>query len=93
MNRQNYLRAKIIIIPMTVITDASNAKIRDIRNKYPIKQCTTLTSKFLTTGYKSNIIIFKMDEDPLQRHIYFLTFVKLLEIIYFHSTEKLVKLF
>ena len=46
------------------------------RKKYPIKKCATLTAKFLTTAYKSKIIRFKMDEDPLQRRIYFLTFVE-----------------
>ena len=38
-------------------------------------------------AYKSNIIRFKMDEDPLQRRIYFLTFVELLEMIFSHYTE------
>ena len=40
-----------------------------------------VTVKFLTTAYKSKIIKFKLDKDPLQRRIYFLTFVKSLEII------------
>ena len=35
----------------------------------PIEQCATLTAKLLTTAYKSKIIRFKMDEDPLQRRI------------------------
>ena len=43
------------------------------RKKYQIKQCANLTGKLLTTAYKSKIIRFKMDEDPLQRRIYFLT--------------------
>ena len=60
------------------------------REKYPIRPCTTLTSKLLTTAYKSKIIRFKMDEDPLQRRIYFLTFIDPLDMV-FHSTEKLVK--
>ena len=47
------------------------------RKKNSIKQCATLTAKFPTTAYKSKIIRFKMDEDPLQRQIYFLTFVPL----------------
>ena len=37
---------------------------------------------FLTTVYKSNITRFKMDEDPLQRRIYFLTFIDLLDMIF-----------
>ena len=41
----------------------------------PIRLCATLTVKLLTTAYKSKIIRFKMDEDPLQRRIYFLTFI------------------
>ena len=49
-----------------------------------------LTEKFLTTAYKSKIIRFKLDEDPLQRRIYFLTFVKSLEMI-FPSIKKLDK--
>ena len=57
------------------------------RKKNPIKQCTTLTEKLLTTAYKSNIIRFKMDEDPLQRRIYFLTFVELLEMIFSQYIE------
>ena len=45
------------------------------RKNYPIRLCATLTEKLLTTAYNSRIIRFKMDEDPLQRRIYFLTFV------------------
>ena len=52
------------------------------REKDPIKQCANLTANLLTTAYKSNIIRFKMDEDPLQRRIYFLTFVELLDMIF-----------
>ena len=39
------------------------------------------------TAYKLNIIRFKMDEDPLQRRIYFLTFVEYLETIFSKYTE------
>ena len=39
------------------------------------------TAKLLTTAYKSKIIRFKMYEDPLQRRIYFFTFVESLEMI------------
>ena len=52
-----------------------------------IKLCATLTAKFLTTEYKSKITIFKMDEDPLQRQIFFLTFVESLEMIFSQHTE------
>ena len=44
-------------------------------------------AKLLTTAYKSKIIRFKMDEDPLQSRIYFLTFVELLEMIFSQYTE------
>ena len=43
--------------------------------------------KLLTTEYKSKIIRFKMDEDPLQRRIYFLTFVESLEMIFARYIE------
>ena len=55
--------------------------------KDPIKLCATLTEKLLTTAYKSNIIRFKMDEDPLQRRIYFLIFVESLDMIFSQYTE------
>ena len=38
--------------------------------------------KLLTTSYKPNIIRFKMDEDPLQRRIHFLTFIDSLDMIF-----------
>ena len=55
--------------------------------KDPIKLCARLTKKFLTTAYKSKIIRFKMDEDPLQHRINFLTFVESLKIIFSQHTE------
>ena len=42
----------------------------------PIKLCAKLTAKFMTTAYKLKILKFKVDEDPLQRRIYFLTFME-----------------
>ena len=62
------------------------------REKDTIILCAILTENFLTTAYKLKIIRFKMDEDPLQRRIYFLAFIDSLDMI-FHSTEKLVKFF
>ena len=62
------------------------------RKKDLIRLCAALTGKFLTTLYKSKIIRFKMDEDPLQRRIYFLTFIDSLDMI-FLNIEKLVKSF
>ena len=52
------------------------------RKNYPIRLCATLTEKLLRTAYKSKIIRFKMDEDPLQRRIYFLTFIDSLDMIF-----------
>ena len=43
--------------------------------------------KLLTTTYKSKIIRFKMDEDPFQRRIYFLTFVESLKTIFSQYKE------
>ena len=52
------------------------------RKNYPIKLCARLTAKFLTTAYKSKFIRFKLDEDPLQQRIDFLTFVESPEMIF-----------
>ena len=41
----------------------------------------------MTAAYKSKIIRFKMDEDPLQRRIYFIKFVESLEMIFSQYTE------
>ena len=57
------------------------------RKKDPIGLCETLTSKFLTTAYKSKITRFKMDEDPLQRQFYFLTFIDSLDMIFSQYRE------
>ena len=48
----------------------------------PIKLCPRLTAKFLTTSYKSKIIRFKLDEDPLHHQIYFLTLEEVLDMIF-----------
>ena len=58
--------------------------------KDPIRLCVTLTAKLLTTAYKSKIIRFKMDEDPLQRRVYFLTFIDSLDIIFSQYREKII---
>ena len=52
-----------------------------------IKKCAHLTEKMLRTVYKSKIIRFKLDEDTLQRRIYFLTFVESLGVIFSQYTE------
>ena len=41
----------------------------------------------MTIAYKSKIFRFKIDEDPLQRQIYFLRFVESLEMIFSQYTE------
>ena len=62
-------------------------KKKKYRKEDPIKEFATLTAKLPTTAYKSKIIRFKIDEDPLQRRIYFLTFVESLEMIFSHCKE------
>ena len=57
------------------------------RKKDPIKLWATLAAKLLTTAYKSKIIRFKMEVDPLQRRIYSLTFIDLLDMIFSHYIE------
>ena len=44
-------------------------------------------AKLLKITYKSNIIRFKLDEDPLQSRIYFLTFVDSPEMIFYQYKE------
>ena len=39
-------------------------------------------AKLLKTAYKSKIIKFKLDEDPLQCRIYFIAFIESLEMIF-----------
>ena len=54
-------------------------KRRNKKKKYqekkqePIKLFTKLTGKLPTKAYKSKILKFKLDEDPLQCRIYFIT--------------------
>ena len=64
-------------------------KNKSHRKKDPIKLCERLTEKFLTTEYKPKIINFKLDEDPLQLRIYFITFVESPEIIFYQYKETL----
>ena len=62
-------------------------KKKSNRKKDLIKLCTRLMAKLLMTAFKSKIIRFKNDEDPLQCQIYFLTFVESLEMIFSKYTE------
>ena len=57
------------------------------RKKDPIQLCATLTAKLLTTAFKSKMIRFKLDEDPLQRRIYFLTFIDSLNMVFSQYRE------
>ena len=44
-------------------------------------------SKFSDDSIKTKIIRFKLDEDPLQRRIYFLTFIDSLNMFFFQYRE------
>ena len=57
------------------------------RKKDLIRLCATLTTKLLTTAYQPKIIRFKLDENPLQRRIYFLTFIDSLDMIFSQYRE------
>ena len=48
----------------------------------PIKKCAKLTDKMLIAAYKSRLIIIKLDQNPLQQRVYFLSFVTSLKNIY-----------
>ena len=68
-------------------SDESHYRRRRRRSKKhwkrgPIRLCANLTAKFLTTAFKSKMIRFKLDEDPLQRQIYFLTFIDSLNMVF-----------
>ena len=78
---------QVILIRLTTVTTDTSDKTNGHRKKDSIKLCAWLTKTFLTTGYKSNIIRFKLDEDPLKRRIYFLTYVELLLMIFSQYKE------
>ena len=46
-----------------------------------------LRENFMMTAYKSKIIKFKLEEDPLQRRIYFLTLIESPEMIFSQYKE------
>ena len=62
-------------------------KMKSNQKEYPIKLYARLTEKLLTIAYKSKIVRFKMDEDPLQRRVCFLTFVESHVMIFSQYTE------
>ena len=71
-----------LICPTKVIIKSINTIRRKyIRKKDLTKLCTKLTAKLVMTAYKSNILKLKVEEDPLQLRIYFLDFIKLLEMV------------
>ena len=75
----------MVAIPLTLTMGWKNSQpvfcmatetVEDLANK-----------ALLTTAYKSKIIRFKMDEDPLQCRIYFLTFIDSLDMIFSQYKE------
>ena len=71
-NLQTHFQATLIhpTEATTKSRDAIKGKLPEKQD--PIKLCTKLTAKLLTTAYKSKFLKFKLDEDPLHRRIYFL---------------------
>ena len=82
--RQTHLRATLIFPTKCIIKaiDATKNNNYRVKKHYTIKLCAKLTTKLLTTSYKSKILKFKLDEDPLQRWICCLTFIESLEMIF-----------
>ena len=61
--------------------------IRNSKKQDPIKLCAKLTAKLLETAYKLKVLAFKLNEDPPQHHIHFLTFMVSLKIIFSQYKE------
>ena len=53
----------------------------------PIKLWVKLTAKLLITVYKSKVLTFKLNGDPLHRQNYFLTFMESLVMIFSEYKE------
>ena len=53
----------------------------------PIKLCAKLTAKLLKTAYKSKVLKFKLDDNPLHCRINFRTFMESLEMIFSQYKE------
>ena len=51
------------------------------RKNDPIKKCARITAKLLKAAHNSKIKKFKLDDDPLKHHIYFLYFINTLKIV------------
>ena len=63
-------------------------KIRTIRKRNGnLSNYTQNNGKVAETAHKLKVIKFKLDEDPLQRRIYFLTFMESLEMIFSQYKE------
>ena len=45
------------------------------------KKCAKITDNLLTATHKSKVIKFKLYEDPLQRRVYFLSFINSPKIV------------
>ena len=70
------------------ITIKINSQVNKCFND-TIKNCAKLTTKLIKAAYKSKFIKFKLDEDPLQRQVYLLSFMIYLKIVY-HHLRKLI---
>ena len=57
-------------------------------NTEPIKKCDNPTSKLLKAAYNYKVTKFKLDEDPLQCQVYFLTLMNSLITVY-HNLSRL----
>ena len=77
-----------MIFPIEVIIKSKrHNKNKRYQERDPIKICAKLTAKLLTTLYKTKIIKFKMDEDPIKRQIYYFFFIESLEMIFSQYKE------
>ena len=47
----------------------------------PIKKWANITAKVIRAAYNSNATEFKLDEDPLHRQVYLISFISYLKII------------
>ena len=69
------------------MTDIIKKKYHKLKKQDPIKWCAILMAKLLMTVYKSKVLKFKLDENVLQRWVYFLTFMDSLKMIFSQYKE------
>ena len=81
-----HLRATLIRPTKVIIKSRDAIKRRAIGNG-TLTNYAQINGKAVTIAYKSNTIKLKLDEDPLQRWIYFLTFIESLEMIFSEYKE------